>query len=86
MTVVPFHMTDREIEDAARKTRLRALRSKLIAHGRKQRLTRLTLSERCEPRELVGTVRRVSTTGTFVIVESDRERWHVPIDEIEDIA
>ena len=42
----------------------------------------LTLSERCEPRRLEGRVKRVATTGAFVIVTDATGDWHVPVVDI----
>jgi hypothetical protein len=38
----------------------------------------LSLSERCDPQRLEGTVDRVAPSGAFVIVAG----WHVPIEDV----
>lgn len=38
----------------------------------------LSLSERCDPRRLEGTVDRVAPSGAFVVCDG----WHIPIEDV----
>lgn len=43
-----------------------------------RREVRLTLSDRCMIRTVVGQVRRVAVTGAFAEIDG----WHIPLDEV----
>lgn len=43
---------------------------------------RLTMSDRCMIRTIVGRVTRVSVTGAFAIIDG----WHIPCDEVQGIG
>jgi hypothetical protein len=43
-----------------------------------RRSVRLTMTERCMVRTIVGRVTRVSVTGAFAVIDG----WHVPCDEV----
>lgn len=47
-----------------------------------RRQVRLTLSERCVIRTVVGTVKAVAVTGAFATVDG----WHVPVTEVQGVG
>jgi hypothetical protein len=50
----------------------------LRARWAKREEVALSLSERCDPQRLEGTVDRVAPSGAFVIVAG----WHVPMEDV----